>query len=94
MKKTRGEIVGYRSDRCKWTAEAIEQALEARFPGKTKIDVGALIQAWLDDESLSKETIFQCANLAWHVTGIKSPGMARSPFTSPRKYLEHALEQL
>ena len=76
--------------KCKWTADATEAAIAARFPGTGDIDVAELIQSWLDDRTLKGDTLYQCASLIRKAAKVRAGG-AR---INPRKCLQHILETI
>ena len=89
-KFTRTAIKRARHPRCIWSEDQIEDAVKARFPGRTDVDLEALIDAWLADKSLTRGTLGHCCSLAAKLAE-DSP---RGQWLNPKKTLERIRQGL
>ncbi len=63
-----------RHPRCTWSARAMADAIEVRFPGGAPVDLKLLCQAWDADARLSHNTLGYCAYLASKLAGVTTAG--------------------
>lgn len=80
---TRQQIEDAVHPECVWTVRSTRAAIGARFPGSADVDLAALIDAWLADESLSQNTLSHCLIMAAKLAGMRTGGA----WSSPRKRL-------
>jgi hypothetical protein len=80
MMVSRVAMEAARVPECSWTAQALADAIEARFPGGADVDLVALIDAWLADApNLPQATLSHAAFLVMALIGIK----AAQPWSNP-----------
>lgn len=88
---SRADIEAARHPDCTWTAEALADAIAARFPGDDDVDLVALIEQWLDDESLAFGTLGECAIIAQQLAKTPFDGACRM---KPRAALGRVLKAI
>ncbi len=87
MMVSRAQMEAVRHPDCLWSATAMANAIEVRFPGGGDVDLANLINAWLGDPTLPHGTLAQCAILASNLARIQVRGVWLHPKDKLREVL-------
>ena len=93
MMVSRREILAQVETDCSWSVEETRDAIAARFPGTSDVDLVALVDAWAADRKLSADTLGHCLVLATAVAKkrgvmkLTAPGAFKFLRQNPRAKL-------